>query len=146
MAKALQIPVQIVLLFMFNLSCGGVPVSRCLALAVRRCCKARVNNVAFYQTDGWRNARRATIYLNIFVWRSVVMTVPQAATIGAVASVTNMFAEDKTSIQASIFYWRGKTSISEHIWKLSLKHVKLMRDYDRNMDNEHSATTLHGDI
>lgn len=21
-----------------------------------------------------------------------------------------------------------------------------MRDYDRNMDNEHSATTLHGDI
>ena len=43
------------------------------------------------------------------------MTVPQAATIGAVASVTNMFAEDKTSIQASIFYWRGKTSISEHI-------------------------------
>ena len=51
MAKALQIPVQIVLLFMFNLSCGGVPVSRCLALAVRWSCKARVNIVAFYQTD-----------------------------------------------------------------------------------------------
>ena len=50
-AKVLQIPVQIVLLFMFNFSCCGVRVSRCLALAVRWCGKTRVNNVAFYQTE-----------------------------------------------------------------------------------------------